>query len=161
MEWRLIYATENGCKIVIPGPKYQQPKESDSDAIARLWAQSIPNVTEFIACKPQQLPTDLTFRDAWEKGDLNEPIRINLAKAICIHRERLQRAALCKIDQLSDELELALEAQDTPKCVSIRKTKSILRTIHEMNLSHCKTVDELKKSIPKELEDVWNFYPLS
>lgn len=159
MKKRLIYEDQNGyCRIVVPNPEFQQPKESDVEAIARLYALAIPSIVEFIACDEEMLPKDLTFRDAWRKGSVGEPIKIDFAKAEKIHRNRLLIAAENKIVELSDKLELALENDNLPEQVAIRATKKILRSIHLMNLTHCKTIEDLKYSIPRELHDIWHFY---
>ncbi len=159
MEWRLIYEDWNGyCRIVVPNDKYRQPKESEEEAIARLYYQGICGTVLFIACKEKDLPRDLTFRDAWKQGDIHEPIKVDFSKALEIHRQRIKEAAKKKIAQLSQDLEVAIKNKNLPLQVAIRKTCEILETIHEMNMTHCKTLAHIKYCIPKELHDVWTFY---
>lgn len=160
IDYALVYERDGYCCILNPSPKYQQPGEWDLDAIGRLHANYLPNVVEFFAVKKELLPKDPVFRDAWEKGNVERPIRINLDKCILIHRDRLKQAAMVKIEQLNIELEEAEAKGNTPLCVSIKRTKPILRKMHEMNLSHIKTVEELKFAVPNELKDVWTFYSL-
>ena len=160
MKYRLIYEDKNEyCRIIVPESNFQHNKESVEAAIGRLYALAIPGVVEFIACGEEDIPRDVVFRDAWRKGTAQEPIKIDLAKAEKIHRHRLREACEKKIQQLNGQLERALEAENLPEQVAIHRTKKILRTIHEMNLTHCKTVEDLKYSIPRELHDVWHFYP--
>jgi hypothetical protein len=71
-------------------------------------------------------------------------IKIDFEKAIHLHRERLRQTAQQKIKQLSIDMEGALRARNLPLQVAIRKTSFILETIHEMNLTHCKTLDDVK-----------------
>lgn len=157
----LIYEDESGyCRLIIPSEKFQQPKESEENALGRLYALAIPAICEFVACRPECIPQDQTFRDAWKKGDCHEPIKVDFEKSLFIHRGRLQQAAEQKIIQLEKQLALAQERQNLPQQVAIKATQKILKTIHEMNLTHCKTVDDIKNSIPKELKDVWTFYPV-
>ncbi len=159
MDKRLIYEDENGyCRIVIPSPSFKQAYENDEKAIGRLYTLAIPGVIEFLACDPERLPQDLCFREAWKKGTPKEPIKIDFEKAETIHRGRLHNAAENKIAQLNGQLEIALENDNLPEQVAIRGTKKILRSIHEMNLTHCKTVEDLKYAIPRELHDVWHWY---
>lgn len=159
MEWRLVYEDLRGyCRIVVPNDKYRQPKETEENALGRLFLQAIPGVIEFLACKEDKIPQDLTFRDAWKKGDIHEPIKIDFTKAVEIHRERLKEAASQKIFDLSVDLEIALKGNNLPLQVSLRRTSQILTTIHEMNMTHCKTITDVKYCIPRELHDVWNFY---
>ncbi len=159
MDLRLIYEDTDGyCRIIVPDPHFQQPKESDEMAVGRLYALAISGVTCFLACKSVDIPADLTFRDAWRQGTALEPIKVDFEKALAIHRGRIEEACEKKIEQLNRELEIALENDNLPAQVAIRRTKKILRSLHELNLTHCKTVDDIKWSIPKELHDVWPYY---
>lgn len=159
MDYRLIYEDQNGyCKIIIPSANFQQPKESDEAAIGRLYSLAIPGVVEFLVCVPERLPQDSAFRDAWRKGTVQEPIKVDFEKALQIHRSRLKEASDKKIGQLNEQLERALENDNLPEQVAIRGTKKILRSIHEINLTHCKNIQDLKYSIPRELHDVWSYY---
>ena len=161
MNYRIIYEDETGyCRIIFPHERFKQNWETEQSALARLYQAALPGICEFIACDPDKIPQDTTFRDAWEKGNAKEPIRINFEKAIQIHRQRLEEAANLKIEQLNKELELAIEKDNLPQQVAINRTKNILRTIHEMNLTHCKNVEDIKQSVPAELRDVWKAYPL-
>lgn len=157
----LIYEDENGyCKIIVPGGSFKQQWESEENAIARLHQVSIPSVVEFIVCDRERIPKDTTFRDAWRKGTTQEPIKVDFQKALVIHRERIQQACEKKIEKLNAELEISIENDNLPEQVSINRTKKILRQLHELNLTHCKTVEDIKFSVPKELHDVWSFYEL-
>lgn len=161
MNRRLLYTDDTGyLRIVVPSVKFQQPRESESEALARLAAGYLPDVSEFIVCRLEDILTDLTFRDAWIKGDVHEPIRIDFPKAISIHRKRLQKAAEKKVQQLEEEIKVAVERKNLPEQVALIATQKILKTIHEADLTHCKTIDDLKKSVPKELKDVWEYYEL-
>lgn len=156
----LIYEDKNGdCRIIIPGERFQQEHESEQDAIGRLYEMSIPSVTDFIVCDLERIPKENTFRPAWRKGTTEEPIKIDLEHCIKIHRERLKEAAERKIQRLNTEFEIAVENENLPAQVAIRRTKKILRTVHEANLSHCKTPDDVKYAIMPELHDVWTLYP--
>ncbi len=161
MKWRLVYEDVHGyCRIVVPNCQYRQPQETEENALGRLYLQAMPGVIEFIACSAEQIPKDLTFRDAWKKGDTHEPIKIDFPKAVEIHRERIKVAAAKKIVQLEADLEIALKGNSLPLQVALRRTCEILVNIHEvMNMTHCKTIDDVKFCIPKELHDVWFFYP--
>lgn len=155
----LIYQDGTECKILLKKGNSWGLIENDLEAIARLYEIAIPGVVEFIACDPSKLPQDLTFRDAWTKGTAEEPIKISFEKALEIHRKRLAEASRSKIAQLTEQLAIALEKDNLPQSVALRRTIAILRTLHEMNLTHCKTVDDIKRSIPPELFDVWKWYP--
>jgi hypothetical protein len=159
MKKRLIYDDPSGVAcIIVPNECFQQPKETEAEAVARLFYLVLPEVTEFLVCCEDKIPKDLTFRQAWKKGDVHEPIKIDFEKAILIHRERIREAARAKVDHLNLELKSAFEDRHIPRQVSISATIKILGKIHEMNLSHCKTIEDIKNSVPKELRDVWTYY---
>lgn len=161
MDRRLVYEDQSGyLRIIAPNAKYQQPLESETEALARLTAGHLPDVTTFIVCTPQMVPEDLTFRDAWYLGTVEDPIKINHQKAVAIHRGRLKQACDRKIEQLTKQMAIAFEKSNLPEAVAIGRTTQILRTMPEgMDMSHCKNVHDIKYSIPRELFDVWSFYP--
>lgn len=160
MEKCLIYEDESGyCRLIVPSKQFKQDWESIQNAMARLHNIAIPSVTEFYAVDIDQIPKDETFREAWVKGTIEEPIKFNLDKAKEIHKKRIQEACLKKIEQLNLDLEKALEDENTPAAVAARRTKKIFRTYHdEINLTHCKTIQDVKYAIPKELYDSWPYY---
>ncbi len=152
----LVYSDELGyCRVIAAHFNFRQPLESEEDALGRLHSRAIPNVIEFLACSPDFIPNDLTFRDAWEKGDKETPVKINIEKAIKIHRLRLKKAADRKIEELDKDFQEAFKSHNLPAQVSIQASQRILREIHNMNLTHCKTANDVKNSIPSELKDVW------
>ena len=159
MEFCLVYEDSEGkCRVITPFEKFQQIRETDESAIYRCAEMSIPGEVEFIKCSPDKIPKDKSFRQAWVRGDINQPVKIDLEKAIGIQRNYLVDACEKKIAQLNLDLEKAIEDDHLPRQVAIRATKKILRNLHEMNLSHCKTVDDIKESVPRELRDVWSYY---
>ena len=155
----LIYEDINGeCKIIVPNSDFKQAWESEQNAIGRLYEVSLPPVFEILVCEIEKIPKDLTFRNAWKKGDVQEPIKIDLEIAKEIHRVRIKHTSLKKIEELNQQLEIAIEKDNLPEQVAINKTKQILRKLHECDLSHCKTVEDIKYSIPQELHNLWIYY---
>lgn len=159
MQFCLLYEDPSGfLKIAAPrGCKWASL--ASEEAIQQLHDMAIPDCIEFIACRLDLIPEDRTFRDAWQKGSAQEPILINFERATAIHRNRLKEACDNKIGQLTKQMALAFEKSNLPEAVALGRTTQILRTIHEMDLTHCKNVHDLKYSIPRELFDVWDFYP--
>lgn len=154
----MLYEDDSGyLHIVVPNEKFQQPRETEPEALARLASLFLPEVAFFIVCNPDKIPTDMIWRDAWILGDKNEPVRIDFAKAISIHRKRLFKAAQRKIEQLQPELKTAEERSNLPQQVATKATIRILGSIHLMDMTHCKSLDDIKTTIPKELLDVWQF----
>ena len=160
MDRILLYEDTNKyLRIIYPNPKFQQPSETEHQALERLTGSFLPEVTKLIVCRPNKVPSEPFFRDAWRLGDESEPIKFDFALCLEIHRKRIQEAADKKIEQLSKELEIALENENTPQAVAIRRTNKILRTFGNIDLTHCKTIEDIKYSIPRELHDVWSLYP--
>lgn len=161
MHRRILYKDkERNLRVIVPSEKFQQPRESEEEALARLVAGYLPDVAEFIVCRPEDIPTDLTWREAWKFGNINSPIEIDLETCIQIHRTRLKTAASRYIDHLNNDLEMAIKKDDLPSQVAIRRTQYLLSSIHLMNLTHCKTPSDLKFAVPRELHEFWAFYSL-
>lgn len=159
MHKRIVYEDALGnCRVICPDPQFKQEWEAEDAAIGRLYAAAIPSVTEFFVCDIDEIPSDTTFREAWKKGDVNEPVKIDLDKCIEIHRVRLREACQRKIEALGEQLSIAIMEDNLPQQVATKRTKQILATLHNMNLTHCKNDQDVKYSIPKEIHDVWNFY---
>lgn len=155
-----IYEDMDGyCHILYPEQDYK--KEVSVIDLDKLYTMHMGGTTDFLVTVVHYLPTDLTFRDAWKKGDKNDPIKIDFEKAVSIHRQRLQEACERKIEQLNAELQLSVKKSNLPEQVAITKTQEILRTLHLMDMSHCKTIEDVKYCVPRELHDVWGYYELS
>lgn len=144
--------------IIEPMSRFQQDWESEAHMILRLSQIAIPDICQFISVEIGKIPTDLTFRVAWKLGDVNKPIKIDLNTAEKIHRENLATAAFKKALDLTKECIEAKKKQNLPLQVALQKTIRILGTVHNMDLTHCKTAEDLKYAIPKELHDVWTLY---
>lgn len=144
--------------IIEPKPGFQQEWEWEDNALLRLHEIVIPEICQFLVVSKDKLPKDLTFRASWRLGDIHEPVKIDMISAERTHRERLIIAGLDKLQQLMKEWGKANEEQNLPLKVALKRTMEIVQTIHEMNLTHCKTIEDLKYAIPRELHDVWKFY---
>lgn len=59
---RIIYKTEDGgVAVLIPTPEYLE-----THTIEELAAKDVPTGVEFIIVDVSDIPSDRTFRDAWE-----------------------------------------------------------------------------------------------
>lgn len=140
----------------MPAKDYWKPFELEVAAIDRLVQEAIPDVAIFILCRPNDIPTDLTFRAAWRLGTVKCPIIVDFVKAEAIHRQRLKAAATAFMCELDHAYFLAKKSQNLPQQVAIERTKIILKTIHLGNMSHCKTVDDIAAFVPQELLPYWS-----
>jgi hypothetical protein len=59
---RIIYKTEDGgVAIIVPAPEYLE-----THTIEELAAKDVPAGAEFVIVNTDDIPSDRTFRDAWE-----------------------------------------------------------------------------------------------
>jgi hypothetical protein len=62
MEKRIIYPTDNGgVAVIIPSPEYLE-----THTIEELVAKDVPQGKPFKIVDVSDIPSDRTFRDAWE-----------------------------------------------------------------------------------------------
>jgi hypothetical protein len=109
--------------------------------------------------KEKRSVDEILFREAIIGNSEADKVDISFEKALDVHRNRLKESCANKINQLNEQLEIALENDNFTEATAIRHTKKILRSLNEtMNLTHCKTIEDIKYSIPIELHDVWNYY---
>jgi uncharacterized protein YcnI len=66
-EKRIIYPTENGgVAIIIPSNNAKNADETYDEFIARIAAKDVPAGTSYKIVPVEDIPTDRTFRNAWE-----------------------------------------------------------------------------------------------
>ena len=67
IEKRIIYPTENGgVAIIIPSNNAKNADETYDDFITRIAAKDVPAGTSYKIVPVEDIPTDRTFRNAWE-----------------------------------------------------------------------------------------------
>ena len=159
MKHFLVYEDEQSrLRILDLQQHFDGKADTGEEELIQAYRRFLPECGAFIACNKEQIPTDYTFRDAWYKGDLHEPVKVDFQKALAVHRRRLKDAAERKIAQLEAEYEVAVKSQNRPQQVASQRTIEILRSIHDMNMTHCKTINDIKYCVPRELKDVWIFW---
>ena len=66
-EKRIIYPTENGgVAIIIPSINTKNADETYDEFITRIAAKDVPSGTSYKIVPVEDIPTDRTFRNAWE-----------------------------------------------------------------------------------------------
>lgn len=66
-EKRIIYPTEhNGVAIIIPALNAKNADETYDDFVSRIAAKDVPTGLPYKIVPIEDIPTDRTFRDAWE-----------------------------------------------------------------------------------------------
>lgn len=132
MDQQIIYPLDNGgVAVIIPAPECGW-------TIEEIAAKDVPAGKSFAIVDVSDIPTDSTFRDAWEYAD-KIVINIDKAKEITKTRLRTERAPL--LQNLDIAFQRALETgADTSTIVA---EKQRLRDITNA-VDTCATLDELR-----------------
>ena len=132
MNQQIIYPLDNGgVAVIIPAPECGL-------TIEEIAAKDVPAGKSFAIVDVSDIPTDNTFRDAWEYAD-KIVINIDKAKEITKTRLRAERAPL--LQNLDVAFQRALETgADTSTIVA---EKQRLRDITNV-VNTCATLDELR-----------------
>jgi len=138
--------------IVIPCKGIDEQHLSDEAVFQRAMVKSIPAD----ALNPQtttvdQIPTDRTFRNAWEHG--GDKIRVNMERARGIHLDRIRAVRDEALTKLDVETMIAVGKGDTGARDAVEAQKQKLRDIPQtLDLSQATTPEELKAIWPAELK---------
>jgi len=130
----ITYPQENGVvAIIIPTVEFLE-----TNSIEDVAAKDVPKGLPFKIINESEIPTDRTFRDAWEYG---ESISVNFAKAQDITKERLRRKREPLLTALDVQFQRALETQSDTSAIVVEKQR--LRDITKL-VDTAKTLDDLK-----------------
>tara|TARA_Y100000031_G_scaffold112237_1_gene123930 strand:- start:184 stop:765 length:582 start_codon:yes stop_codon:yes gene_type:complete len=103
-------------------------------------------------CLTSDLPTDRTFREAWEAPV--GTIQVNMGKARVIQMDRIRKKRNEELQKLDIPFMMASERNDQEAVSKIAVQKQKLRDIpQKYDLSGFKTPEELKAAWPKELDE--------
>lgn len=135
---RIVYTQVDGVlAVIIPSPNW-------SGTIEELARKDVPNGLDYSIVDTSKIPTDRTFRAAWEKGTNSKPVKINMDKARNIHMGRIRKARDKEMAQLDIE---QLKGND----VAVQK-KTLRDLPDTLDLTVASTPDELKALWPNELK---------
>lgn len=127
--------------------KFKNEKEYVSFLKARIVPDTAANV---LICDVVDIPTDLTFRDAWKRGAL--PVEINMPKARDIHMDHIREAREPELARLDKEWMRATGQKNTIEADEIEARRQHLRDLPQtLDLTTAKTPERLKTLWPKEL----------
>ena len=132
---RIIYKTEEGgVAVLIPTPEYLQ-----DHTIEELAAKDVPEGAEFEIVKDSDVPSDRTFRGAWEK--VGKAIEANIIKAKVLTKDRLREERKPLLETQDILFNRALEGNEDTSVIVAEKNR--LRNITKQ-VDGMKTLDELK-----------------
>jgi hypothetical protein len=143
---RIVIKTHDGVQIMtlVEGANFE-------DAL-RKWADVNPN--QYISHREmpdEAIPTDRTYRGAWDDITPELTIDIDMAKAKEIHLQRIRFKRNDELSKLDVEVMKAQDMGDTEKLAQIRQRKQELRdlpTTLRPTLDAANSVDELKAIQP-------------
>ncbi len=103
---------------------------------------------EVVEISPEDIPEDRYFRNALELKD--SKLDFNIKKAEELHLKAIRHKRNEALEALDKE-QLRLQSLDTD-IEELKKKKQVLRDIPQtLDLSKAKTIEDLKKTWPKEL----------
>ena len=110
----------------------------------------LPKLTVSRSCACEDIPTDRTFRDAWE--DTGTAVQPNMPKARVIWMDQIRKVRDQELEKLDVPFMKALETGDTVEQRRIAELKQTLRDIPQtFGLAKYRTPNTLKAAWPPEL----------
>jgi len=142
----IITRADGGVSILHP----TDPR-SDVSALIAKWESAGGNrkAISWRRGRKSDIPTDRTFRNAWDDSDSTPKVVVNMPKAREIHMDKIRATRDAKLAELDIEVLKAMEAGDTARVTAIAKEKQDLRNIPQtFDLSKAKDPESLKKLWP-------------
>lgn len=143
MNKRIVYTRPDaGVSVIIP---------SGDIPIEDVLAKDVPaDAVNARVVDVSEIPSDRTFRDAWE--DDGKRVSPNLVKAQKIHMDRIRVVRNEELKKLDIPQMTAISKGDTAEVAKIESKKQALRDLPvTFDLKKAKTADELKALWPAEL----------
>ncbi|MDZ4347906.1 MAG: hypothetical protein U1E51_36325 [Candidatus Binatia bacterium] len=121
--------------------------ETEDEFVARIMAKDVPvNAINARVVDEIDIPTDRTFRNAWED---NVGVKVNMPKAREIHREHLRALRRPLFEQNDLVLRDALLDGDTIKQAEAITTRDALRDVtDDPGIQAAQTPEALKAAVP-------------
>lgn len=141
---KVIFAGENGVASILT-PVIPEGCDDKEAELTRTIAKDIPVGVDYEIVKDEDIPTDRTFRNAWEKD--SKAIKVDMPKARVIHMDHIRLARNERLGKTDIEMMIAGEqGKDT---ADLKKERQDLRDIpKDFDLSKAGTPDALKKLWP-------------
>lgn len=133
---RVLFQYPNGrLAFLVPSPKWKGTMEE-------LAAKDLPvGVTEYSIVPDDAIPTDRSFRNAWDYDHAGKRVRVNFERAKEITKERLRKEREPILKELDVKFMKALGAGEYPQPIVSEKAR--LCDITKL-VDQCKSLQELK-----------------
>lgn len=140
-EKRIIYTNpQGGVSIVTPSPEYLL-----THSIRELIAKDVPAGSDVEIIDSFDIPSDATFRNAWEKSGKVITTNLEKAKAVAHEHRRLARSA--------EFAPLDIEATIPSKAIQAEAAREAVRKKYadmQTAIDAATSVEQLKALLPKE-----------
>ena len=145
MPKRIIYMNQGNLEIAIPSASALKNKRTLEQIASKAIKQAgLPEDTEYKIIETSSLPSDRTFRNAWEK--IGAGIEVNMPIARSIHFEKIKLSCDMELGKTDKELMLAIEREEP--LADLRIKRQGLRDIAD-------NIDLDSASTPEELKSIW------
>lgn len=148
----IIYSRpDGGVALVSPSPRKMAELIEDmteNEALAEIRKKAVPDdATNVHVCDVVEIPTDRTFRDAWECPA--GKVSVNMPRARDIHMGRIREARGPEFTRLDNEWMRATGQKNTVEAERIEAHRQVLRDIPQtLDLTAAITPDDLKAIWP-------------
>ena len=140
MNQRIIYPTdEGGVAVIVPAPECGLTVEE-------IAAKDVPQGKPYKIVDVGDIPSDRTFRNAWEKSGSAVIHNITKAKAIAHERRRAARAA--EFAPFDEVIMKQIPGKDAVLAEAERQKIRDKYTVTQTKMDSAQTVEELKALLP-------------
>lgn len=154
---RIVYTRpDGGMSIVCPAPEFMARFPDEESALQRVMERLPADISDITICEVSEIPTDRTFRDAWQRDKTPSPdvVGIDMEKARTIHMDRIRERRNAKLQALDAPWMRAMGQGDSATASQVEGERQKLRDVPQrFDLKKARTPDELKALWPSELED--------
>lgn len=143
MQKRILYTIPDGrIAIIVPAPAARLDGESDEAFARRIAAKDVPAGLAFEIVDEGVVPTDRTFRDAWERN--GSAVGVSLVKAKVIAHDRRRAARAIELAPLD------IEATIPAKAATAEAARQVIRDKYatmQTAIDACSSASQLKAVI--------------
>lgn len=157
---KIVYTRSDGALILVhPVAKHKIEEVlgpmTEEDYKLHLLEKSVPpDATNVAIMDASNIPSDRTFRDAWDYSVDKSMLVVDMEKARVVHMDGLKRKRKAQLEKLDVDMMREVEASNTGAQATIAKVKQMLRDMPQtFDLNVYATPDELKNAKPDYLDD--------
>lgn len=142
----ILCKTDDGVLVVIPSPNWKGTIEdlAEKDVSENSWYIIVDDIV---------IPTERTFRDAWDVDWDKSTVVVDMPKARNIWKERIRAARKTKLEALDIEYQRADENNNPDEKQRVLARKKLLRDLpQDPRFDTAQSVEDLKEIWSAELD---------